>query len=108
MDQPNLDHWEQLADFHGRGADHFYDVDALVAGTTVLGSEEQNALLIATDGVGVAGLDVMHLQCHLGFDTICLARDGARVTGVDFSSTALRRLDELATRCAVTDRKSTR
>lgn len=104
MDQPNLDHWEQLADFHGRGADHLYDVDALVAGTTALGSEEANALAIATDGAGVANLDVMHLQCHVGFDTITLARDGARVTGVDFSATALRRLEELAARCAVTVR----
>ena len=101
MDQPNLDHWEQLADFHGRGADHYYDVDALVAGTVQWGAEESNALRIATDGAGVANLDVMHLQCHLGFDTIRLARDGARVTGVDFSSTALRRLNELALRCVV-------
>jgi SAM-dependent methyltransferase len=102
MDQPNLDHWEQLADFHGRGADHYYDVDALVAGTVQLGAEEAIALAIATNGTGVANLDVMHLQCHVGFDTIRLARDGARVTGVDFSATALRRLDELANRCAVT------
>jgi SAM-dependent methyltransferase len=39
---------------------------------------------------GVAGLDVCHLQCHIGTDTISLARAGARsVTGVDFSAPAL-------------------
>ena len=31
-------------------------------------------------------LDVIHIQCHIGFDTISLARRGARVTGLDFPS----------------------
>ncbi len=36
------------------------------------------------------GLDVVHLQCHLGTDTVSLARLGARsVTGLDFSPSAL-------------------
>ncbi|MGW8430812.1 class I SAM-dependent methyltransferase [Curtobacterium citreum] len=35
------------------------------------------------------GLDVCHLQCHIGTDTVSLAREGARVTGVDFSAPAL-------------------
>jgi SAM-dependent methyltransferase len=37
----------------------------------------------------VAGLDVVHLQCHIGTDTLSLARLGARVTGLDFSGSAL-------------------
>jgi SAM-dependent methyltransferase len=37
----------------------------------------------------VAGLDVVHLQCHIGTDTLSLARLGARVTGLDFSGAAL-------------------
>ena len=41
----------------------------------------------------------MHLQCHIGTDTISLARLGASMTGVDFSPASLieaRRLsDEL-------------
>ena len=52
----------------------------------------------------VAGLDVCHLQCQIGTDTLSLARAGARVTGVDFSPAALvsaaalaRRLDLEAT-----------
>ena len=33
---------------------------------------------------GVDGLDVMHLQCHIGTDTLSLARLGARtVTGLE-------------------------
>jgi SAM-dependent methyltransferase len=33
----------------------------------------------------VAGLRGVHLQCHIGTDTISLARLGARMTGLDFS-----------------------
>ena len=36
------------------------------------------------------GRDVVHLQCHIGTDTVSLARLGARsVTGLDFSPAAL-------------------
>ena len=44
----------------------------------------------------VAGLDVVHLQCHIGTDTLSLARLGARVTGLDFSPSALVAARELA------------
>lgn len=37
----------------------------------------------------VAGLDVVHLQCHMGNDSLSLARLGANVTGLDFSAAAL-------------------
>ncbi len=37
----------------------------------------------------VSGLDVVHLQCHIGTDTLSLARLGARMTGLDFSPPAL-------------------
>ena len=37
----------------------------------------------------VAGLRGVHLQCHLGTDTISLARLGAEMTGLDFSAPAL-------------------
>lgn len=101
MDDANLAHWEQLAAFHGTGGDRMYDLDRLVAGGTLMTPEEEDALARATEGRGVAGLDVLHLQCHLGCDAITMARRGARVTGVDFSATALERLGELAARCGV-------
>jgi SAM-dependent methyltransferase len=47
------------------------------------------------------GRDVVHIQCHIGFDTIALARRGARVTGVDFSRASLAKAAELAERCGV-------
>jgi ubiquinone/menaquinone biosynthesis C-methylase UbiE len=38
----------------------------------------------------IRGLRVVHLQCHIGTDTVSLARLGATVTGLDFSEQALR------------------
>ena len=37
----------------------------------------------------IRGLRTVHLQCHIGTDTLSLARLGARVTGLDFSPVAL-------------------
>jgi SAM-dependent methyltransferase len=44
----------------------------------------------------IAGLDAVHLQCHIGTDTVSLARLGARVTGLDFSAPALEQGRRLA------------
>jgi len=45
------------------------------------------------------GLDVVHLQCHIGTDTVSLARLGARsTTGLDFSPAALEAARKLAQR----------
>lgn len=97
----NLDHWEQLAAFHGNGRDDYYDLDLLRAGGSLMGGEERAALDRATGGRGVGGLDVLHLQCHIGCDSITFAREGASVTSVDFSPTALERLGALAEECGV-------
>ena len=47
----------------------------------------------------LTGLRGVHLQCHIGTDTVSLARLGARMTGLDFSPVALveaRRVAEVA------------
>jgi SAM-dependent methyltransferase len=49
----------------------------------------------------VAGLDGVHLQCHIGTDTISLARLGARMTGLDFSPPALEQGRRLAAELAL-------
>jgi uncharacterized protein len=46
----------------------------------------------------IAGLRGLHLQCHIGTDTISLARLGASMTGVDFSRPAVEVATELARR----------
>lgn len=45
----------------------------------------------------IAGLRGVHLQCHIGTDTISLARLGARMTGLDFSTASLAEARDLAT-----------
>jgi SAM-dependent methyltransferase len=45
------------------------------------------------------GLDIVHLQCHIGTDTVSLSRLGPRSTsGLDFSASALRAARELSMR----------
>jgi SAM-dependent methyltransferase len=44
----------------------------------------------------IRGLDAVHLQCHIGTDTVSLARLGARMTGLDFSAPALEQGRRLA------------
>lgn len=47
----------------------------------------------------IADLDVVHLQCHIGTDTVSLARLGPRsVTGLDFSPSAIAAGTALAAR----------
>ncbi|HEY8788974.1 MAG TPA: class I SAM-dependent methyltransferase [Actinopolymorphaceae bacterium] len=95
----NRAHWDALAAVHGTGHDRIYDIDALVAGHNSMTSHE---LAAVRDSVGdVAGLDVLHVQCHLGFDSISLARAGAHVTAVDVSPMSLAKAADIAERCGV-------
>jgi SAM-dependent methyltransferase len=93
-DAANLDHWQTLARFHGHGKDTYYDVDALISGVDSMRDVENEAVAFAVGDV--AGRDVIHIQSHIGFDSITMARRGARVTCVDFSAAALERAREIA------------
>jgi SAM-dependent methyltransferase len=44
----------------------------------------------------LTGVRALHLQCHIGTDTLSLAKRGATVTGVDFSQDALDQAARLA------------
>lgn len=77
----NRAHWDELAVRHERSA--FYDLEGYRAGRAVLRPHE-----LAEMGP-VRGRTLCHLQCHLGTDTLGWAREGASVTGVDFSPASL-------------------
>jgi SAM-dependent methyltransferase len=47
----------------------------------------------------IDGLEGVHLQCHIGTDTLSLARLGAHMSGLDFSAPALDVARQLATDC---------
>ena len=93
----NRAHWDALAAAHGQDA--YYDSEKLVAGADSLSEAEAAGVREAVGAV--AGLDVLHLQCHIGFDAISLARRGARVVGADFSPASLEKARALARRCEV-------
>jgi SAM-dependent methyltransferase len=44
----------------------------------------------------ISGLTGIHLQCHIGTDTISLSRLGARMTGLDFSPASIAQARRLA------------
>jgi SAM-dependent methyltransferase len=46
----------------------------------------------------IAGLRGVHLQCHIGTDTVSLARLGASMTGLDFSAPAVAAARDLTSR----------
>lgn len=75
--------WEDRAAIHLRNRTGFYPVDRVRAGDNAFGEPEDSEL------GDVAGKRLIHLQCHFGLDTIRLARRGAIVTGLDFSTTAI-------------------
>ena len=57
------------------------------------------------DEIGaVEGLDVVHPQCHIGTDTISLAKGGARTVGLDFSANAIDGAARLAAEAGVDER----
>lgn len=46
----------------------------------------------------ISGLRGLHLQCHIGTDTVSLARLGARMSGLDFSPPAIEQARSFADR----------
>lgn len=95
----NLSHWDSLAGAHGNGTDRIYDVDALIAGGDSRTGPERCAV---AEAIGeLDGKRVMHLQSHIGYDAISMARLGAEVTIVDFSAAALAKARKTAERCGV-------
>jgi SAM-dependent methyltransferase len=91
--ETNRRRWNELALLHPRTA--FYRLDAIRAGATSLHRLE-------LDEVGpVDGKTLLHLQCHIGTETVSWARQGARVTGIDFADEAVRAARVLAAECGV-------
>jgi 2-polyprenyl-3-methyl-5-hydroxy-6-metoxy-1,4-benzoquinol methylase len=85
--------WDEAAPLHAAGA--FYDLPGFIAGR-----EELRPFELIEMGP-VDGLDLCHLQCHLGTDTLAWARHGARVVGLDFSAPAVEAARRLALDCGV-------
>lgn len=95
-DQPhlavNLANWESRVPLHeqGYGLQAYRDDPAHVSDVVRFDQPRLG---------DVAGVDAVHLQCHIGTDTLSLHRLGARMTGLDFSPAALDVAARLAVDC---------
>jgi SAM-dependent methyltransferase len=86
----NLKNWDERAQIHARDKTGDYMLDAFRAGADAL--HEIDAAEIGD----ITGKRVLHLQCHIGRDTLCLVRRGAIATGLDFSGEALKVAHQLS------------
>jgi SAM-dependent methyltransferase len=89
----NKARWNELVDIHARTKE--YDLEGFLAGNNSLHQLELDLL------GDVGGKSLLHLQCHFGLDTMSWARLGAKVTGVDFSETAIELAQAIARRVDV-------
>jgi len=80
--ETNEELWNKRTAIHQKS--DFYDLPAFKAGKSSLMSTELEEL------GDVNGKSILHLQCHFGMDSLSLAKKGAKVTGVDFSSEAIK------------------
>lgn len=89
----NLAQWDERAPAHAASPD--YHVADFQADAGYLSEVVRFDLPRLGD---VRGLRGVHLQCHIGTDTISLARLGALMTGLDFSPAAIDQARSLSQR----------
>lgn len=92
----NRANWEERLPLHLNS--DLYDMTKLMAGHGELSPIEEAEL------GPVDGLNILHLQCRFGYDSLTLAQRGARVTGIDFDRGAIAKAAELAAELGLTDR----
>ena len=85
----NAANWDSRVPLHARA----YGIERYLADPTALSDVVRFDRALLGD---IAGLDVVHLQCHIGTDTLSLHRLGARMTGVDLSGTSIDHARHLA------------
>ncbi|HXR23185.1 MAG TPA: bifunctional GNAT family N-acetyltransferase/class I SAM-dependent methyltransferase [Acidimicrobiales bacterium] len=83
--------WDERAPAHAKSPD--YAIDRFVEDPEFISRVVRFDLPLLGDIQGKRGV---HLQCHIGTDTISLARLGARMSGLDFSLPALEEARRLA------------
>lgn len=87
----NRANWDERASAHVASPD--YAIDRFIEEPAFISKVVRFDLPRLGDVEGLAGV---HLQCHIGTDTVSLARLGARMTGLDLSPSSLREARRLA------------
>ena len=98
--ETNRANWDERVEGHLSG----YDTDGFVADAARISTVVRDDLALMAPHLpngSVDGLALLHLQCHIGTDTLSFARHGARVTGVDFSGEAVGAAQGLAARAGL-------
>jgi SAM-dependent methyltransferase len=88
--------WDEAARVHAASPD--YALARFAEDPAYLSSVVRFDLPRLGDVRGLAGV---HLQCHIGTDTVSLARLGAQMVGLDFSEPAIESARRLAARAGV-------
>ena len=88
--QINMANWDSRVSFHEAG----YELENFDDPTHISNVVQFDLPLLGD----IRGLRGIHLQCHIGSDTLSLARLGAQMSGLDFSSPALEVARRLAAR----------
>ncbi|WP_433013253.1 class I SAM-dependent methyltransferase [Kribbella sp. CA-294648] len=83
--------WDERVPAHAASPD--YKVDRFAADPQYLSEVVRFDLPRLGD---ISGLRGVHLQCHIGTDTVSLARLGARMSGLDFSAPAVAQAQSFA------------
>jgi SAM-dependent methyltransferase len=84
--ETNRQNWNERASAHAVRTGVGYQVQRYIDDPQLI----SDVVRFDRDRLGpIDGLRAVHLQCHIGTDTLSLARLGARVTGLDFSPVAL-------------------
>ena len=96
--QTNRANWDERVDIHLRDDEGFYRVEAFLNGEDVRPDIDRKEMH------EFSGIDVLHLQCHFGLDTLSVARQAKSVVGVDFSPKAIAAACDLAKRVGLADR----
>ena len=89
----NRARWDESVPWHVTS--DLYDLEAFRSGADHIRPFEHDEL------GPVTGRELLHLQCHIGTDTLSWARHGALVRGLDFSSKAIEVARALAVDCGI-------
>ena len=90
----NRANWDERAAVHAASAD--YGFERFISDPTHLSDVVRFDQALLGD---VSGLRGIHLQCHIGTDTLSLARLGAEMAGLDLSPASLDQARHLASAC---------
>lgn len=88
----NRENWNDRAELHADRGGRGYRAERFIEDPTLI----SDVVRFDVERLGsIEGLRAVHLQCHIGTDTLSLARLGARVTGLDFSPVAIEQARHL-------------